>query len=598
MKKYLFLILSILLIIPCGVCCVLFASCGVSENSTNQIEENELLEFENIAFTSATFNYDGTLKSVLVSGELPEGAEVVYSNNSGINAGEYNATATITCDGYRTAVLRSKLTINKIDITGIKFEDAKFTYDGAQHKILISGNLPNGASVSYTNNKATNIGKYNASATISGTNYNTLVLNANLIIKPNYLNFAQTVFNKILQLPDFWEYLPDSFSLENKAYTGNTEIDYSSFIPISSIPQTGIGKQMNVVYSTLILAEKPLSYLNDVYAISNTFVNFYQTFLNDDPDDFTSYEKSTANYTFKVLIKDDDYCLFIKYKNASIELVYQQENQKCLGRIQLSDSNVLKYEFSDNDLTFALSIFNVSLTEIHFERNGNVVKGTVCEFYGTESKNIKTSALIEITNNYTSIISNKRETDDLIIEGYLEIYDNASAKLIASEVKETVKSIEYDTLWFNIYDISGLSTIKVVDEINGENSDTIYINNKDEAIHTKLVGITGGLKAASRRFDIEMKDMYFYKYNTEEEKYEKIKIEIPMLFVQKENLNSFSNDFKDKNDVSVNINVSATNLTYLNSQYQKLLEEYAMLKQAKTYQSVKTYIGTKNEYFN
>ena len=44
---------------------------------------------------------------------------------------------------------------------------------------------------------------------------------------------------------------------------------------------------------------------------------------------------------------------------------------------------------------------------------------------------------------------------------------------------------------------------------------TIYINNNSNPIQTKLVGGVS-LKMASRRFDIEMKDLYVYVYDEEE----------------------------------------------------------------------------------
>ena len=72
---------------------------------------------------------------------------------------------------------------NKQDITGIIFSDATFTYDGTEKKAEISGVLPDGVSVSYENNAATNAGIYNAKAVLSGENYNTLTLDCTLTIK-------------------------------------------------------------------------------------------------------------------------------------------------------------------------------------------------------------------------------------------------------------------------------------------------------------------------------------------------------------------------------------------------------------------------------
>ena len=97
--------------------------------------------------------------------------------------------------------------------------------------------------------------------------------------------------------------------------------------------------------------------------------------------------------------------------------------------------------------------------------------------------------------------------------------------------------------------------------------------------------------------------MYLYTYNAEEEKYEKNKIEIPMLFVQNEFLNSFSEDFysANKNTGAISptkINLSSTDSAFLLSKYQNLIDEYLVLKSKVTYLDIKGYVGEKSAYFN
>lgn len=67
------------------------------------------------------------------------------------------------------------------DFAGITFNDVTVTYDGEEHAIICNG-LPAGAIVTYSNNKATEVGVYNATAVISMDGYNTLTLNAKLTI--------------------------------------------------------------------------------------------------------------------------------------------------------------------------------------------------------------------------------------------------------------------------------------------------------------------------------------------------------------------------------------------------------------------------------
>ncbi len=64
---------------------------------------------------------------------------------------------------------------------GVVFNGGEFVYDGSEKYIAVSG-LPSGATVDYTDNKGTDAGVYNATATIRKENYKTLTLKAVLTI--------------------------------------------------------------------------------------------------------------------------------------------------------------------------------------------------------------------------------------------------------------------------------------------------------------------------------------------------------------------------------------------------------------------------------
>ncbi len=68
------------------------------------------------------------------------------------------------------------------DFEDISFVSTIFAYDGEEKTIEIEGELPEGATVTYTNNTATDAGTYRATAVIEAEGYNTLTLNANLVI--------------------------------------------------------------------------------------------------------------------------------------------------------------------------------------------------------------------------------------------------------------------------------------------------------------------------------------------------------------------------------------------------------------------------------
>ena len=144
-----------------------------------------------ITFNNVTVTYDGKEHEVVLDGTLPAGVTVSYTSNKGTNAGTYNAVATFAYDtvNYNAiADMTAKLTINKAthNMSGISFNDVTVTYDGKEHVVEITGTLPNGVTVAYENNKATNAGVYNAVAKFAydTVNYNAISsMEATLVIK-------------------------------------------------------------------------------------------------------------------------------------------------------------------------------------------------------------------------------------------------------------------------------------------------------------------------------------------------------------------------------------------------------------------------------
>lgn len=136
-----------------------------------------------ISFEGKEVSYTGEQIELLVSGALPSGVSVAYSGNKGTNVGEYNATAVISGANYNTLTLTATLKINKANITGITLENKTVTFNYSQHFLAVSGTLPEGVVATYDNNGKVYAGTYTVTVTITGDNYNTLVLTATLTIK-------------------------------------------------------------------------------------------------------------------------------------------------------------------------------------------------------------------------------------------------------------------------------------------------------------------------------------------------------------------------------------------------------------------------------
>lgn len=145
-----------------------------------------------VEFNSKEITYDGLEHSIEIEESLPEGITVSYSKNSYIDAGVYEVTASFedSNNNYIIDDITATLTINKADLTGLKFENKTVTYDGTPKSIDITGELDDSISSltdytnEYKNNNKTNAGTYYVYATItpSNNNFNRLILNAVLTI--------------------------------------------------------------------------------------------------------------------------------------------------------------------------------------------------------------------------------------------------------------------------------------------------------------------------------------------------------------------------------------------------------------------------------
>lgn len=565
-------------------------------------------QFTGITFEDKTYTYDGTEKTVTVSGSLPQGTQVSYENNAQINAGEYSAKATLTCEGYQTKTYTATLTINKAVFGEIEFASANVKYDGKAHSLLVDeSTLPQGTSVTYSNNGKIEAGEYGVTATVSNPNYITKTLKATLKIY-NLTNIAKNFVNTVLQRPEPWSFMPDALHPENMAYNAMPvgRDDMQNFVNISTFGKRPIGKQMNVVYDILDKTESALSGANTVFTAGEAIAKVYQEFIDKNPDNYDVFTGSVTigGVTFSLKIESSNGLARIMAGNGtiSIELSNQTINgvKTDIGRIQITNGVALKYEATDTTLKLAVK-YTVDgtglLQQLYFERNDSAVAGHLYEYIGNDSKGLKTSAVISSNSSITSIVSNKRETDDLKTQAYEEVYSSVTGQLIGGEVTENVSSINYDTLWLNLYDLQGLTSIRVEKDQNAMNADTIYINGSAEAIKTKLVGISGGTKATSRRFDIEMKDVWYIVAENNDGKitYKKQKTAIPMLFVQREQLSTLSADFNEKNNVTLTVKSDTNAIT---QNFDLLSDSFIELKDALSYDSIIAYIGEKNSFFN
>ncbi len=128
-------------------------------------EENAdppLKQITDVEFDDATYVYDGRPHS-LKARYIPYGAQVKYSLEDLVDAGEYEISVEIKLEGYETLTLTATLTILPATVE-VSFPSKTFVWDGEPHSLKIEGDLPYDTVVTYDGNAQTEVGVYTVTA--------------------------------------------------------------------------------------------------------------------------------------------------------------------------------------------------------------------------------------------------------------------------------------------------------------------------------------------------------------------------------------------------------------------------------------------------
>lgn len=144
--------------------------------------------------------------------------------------------------------------------------------------------------------------------------------------------------------------------------------------------------------------------------------------------------------------------------------------------ISLGDSYKVKYVISPNAYEmvtiYGLTLYGKSASRSSYlsvNKENNKTVGHIYEYTTYEgSDKIKACADFYVEDGYVSVVGNKA-SGMAAFDGYInELYLADEGRMLGYEVREelTIAGIKgtYNTLWFNLWDIAGISNIKVVDK--------------------------------------------------------------------------------------------------------------------------------------
>ena len=386
-----------------------------------------------------------------------------------------------------------------------------------------------------------------------------------------------------------YSFFPETMLIDYSANLVDSEdivSDYTNgFINISDVTY-GYGEQYHMVLDNLEQSKIFFNVLTAIEGISATSISAFNNYFDSNPADTAHHTFENGIYNITI---DFDYTATLPVlgeQTVQIALAMDIETSERNVRIQLDDANALSYTITENSYEFAIKYLGVRRAMFSVERDddGNV-SGSIYEFLTYEGVGTSSCAEFYITEDYVSVVGNK--ASGLIgFTGYInELYDVNTGKLLGYEVQETLSAVKYDTLWFNLNDIGGITSIKY-QKTEDKNPAKIFINGSSTAWEAKKALL-------SRRFDIEFRTQFVYSYDATEGKYIEHKIEVPMIFVQEKYYDTFIDDVQATNKVTISVKVNNNDLDKILADYDTLIPVFIENKDMVTEETIIAYIGDK-----
>lgn len=382
---------------------------------------------------------------------------------------------------------------------------------------------------------------------------------------------------------DPYSYIPQSMQKNyatNAISKGDIINDYSSQISVSKIPSRGFGEQWNMILENLEQSKIFFNTLSVVEDLSSISAAAFNNYIAQNPADTAEYSFKSGIYSITVKFDGQTMYYTINYtgnvgelgeQTVQIAMSLNIQSEERTVRIQIGDANAVKYTLTENSYEFAIKYMGVRRAYFSIQRkNDGSTEGHIYEFLTVSEAEIKSAADFFITDSYAVAIGNKAD-GMIVFDGYIvELYDVSSGKLICYEVQETLATKTYDTYWFDLCQVEGFEKISCTDKKdNGKGS--FYVNGSTDEWKVDR-------NLTSRKFDIEFRTQYFYYYDEEDQKYVTAKSELPMLFIQRDNFDTFTADALKKNGISLSVNVNSADLKVLDQYYDTLLPVFKTSK--------------------
>lgn len=416
-----------------------------------------------------------------------------------------------------------------------------------------------------------------------------------------------------------YDYLPEAMnpSFANNIVSANDiNYNFTSFTNVSSISHIGFGEQWQMVVENINQSVTLSKVLNLVQTALSSASNAVDIYLTNSYSDEINYSFTGNNYSAVFEFKNAKMYLALNVTSSvdvaiigtvkpTIKMEYDMLKDAKGMYLSLGDAYKVKYVITKDAYelatTYGLTILGKSGSRssyLSITKENGVTTGHIYEYTTYEGSDmIKACADFYVENGYVSVVGNKA-SGMLAFDGYVnELYSTSEGRLLGYEVREekTIAGItgRYNTLWFNLWDISGISSVKVTDKTNANKSSRstvdVYLNGSSTLLsptyNTKIV-------KTSRKYDIELRSRFYYTYDAENEKYVANEVKVPMMFIQEgDNYTSFSTDIKNDNGITASVSLNQTHLNKILSDYDTLIDIFIQNKENMSSDEIIAYLN-------
>lgn len=305
-------------------------------------------------------------------------------------------------------------------------------------------------------------------------------------IKNEYKEYMDKLME--LQNVSVYDYIPESMKpnyKNNLVNANDINYNFNDFVSISDISKYGFGEQWQMVIDTIDNSNLIISVLKILNTSINAVRASFDIYVENTYNDEVSFNYSQDSFNALVEYKDSILTLSIEMLKEynipvlgsfkpKLEMIYNIEDGVRSTYITLGDLFKVKYDVKDN--TYKLSTkYNVNIAGkniskiayLSIEKKEDNVIGHTYEYSSYENTDlIKACADFYINDEYLSVCGNK-SSQIIAFKGYInELYSVEEGILLGYKVREelTIAKVTgtYHTLWFNLYDLKGLNSIKVI----------------------------------------------------------------------------------------------------------------------------------------